>query len=370
MKKWALGLALCFVAGAFASFGCQSQSDIIDVYLPDGAPALALALPMYEDAADDGVEYHVVSATTLHTFATGKNPDAEVCVMPVNAAAKLLGDASAYQMAGVLTHGNLYLLAKEDTAYTRENISDLVGKTIGVLQLNNVPGLTLKACLNGLSIPYTDLTAGDEFSGEAVNLRAVPTSPMTMTGADLYLLPSPEADWRVDSGEWKFVGDLQALYGDGTGYPQAVIVVKKEVLEKRGDWVRSFLAKIDEGAAWLQSAEKSVIAGAVQAHLTKGLTPKFTAENLTDGAIARSGICMQRMDGGAVAEVKAFLQELLAVDGSFAAMPSDGFFWLAVSNQVEPGFDGENPQNCAGFPLAIRTVFLPVNPFILGCFRT
>ena len=100
---------------------------------------------------------------TLHTFATGKNPDAEVCVMPVNAAAKLLGDASVYQMAGVLTHGNLYFLAKEDAAYTRENISDLVGKTIGVLQLNNVPGLTLKACLNGLELPYTDLTAGDEY---------------------------------------------------------------------------------------------------------------------------------------------------------------------------------------------------------------
>ena len=78
----------------------------------------------------------------------------------------------------------------------------------------------------------------------------------------------------------------------------------------------------------MQSAEKSVIAGAVQAHLTSGLTPKFTAENLTDGAIARSGIRMQRMDGGAVAEVKAFLQGLLAVDEKNTVVPSDGFFWL------------------------------------------
>ena len=328
MKKWALGLAICFAAGAFASFGCQPQTDTIDVYLPDGAPALGLALPMYEDTEDDGVEYHVVSATTLHTFATGKDPAAEVCVMPVNAAAKLLGDASVYQMAGVLTHGNLYLLAKEDATYTKENISDLVGKTIGVLQLNNVPGLTLKACLRGRDIPYNDLSGGGEYSDSAVNLRAVPTNPMTMTGADLYLLPSPEADWRVDSGEWKFVGDLQALYGDGAGYPQAVIVVKKDILAQRGDWVRSLFAKIDEGTAWLHTAEKSVISDAVQAHLTKGLTPKFTAETLTDGAIARSGIRLQRMDGSAVTEVKAFLQSLIEVDGKFAAMPSDDFYWL------------------------------------------
>lgn len=328
MKKWALGLAICLAATAFAAFGCQPQTDELDVYLPDGAPALGLALPMYEDTAEDGVEYHVVSATTLHTFTTGKDPAAEVCVMPVNAAAKLLGDASVYQMAGVLTHGNLYLLAKEDADYTRENISDLVGKTIGVLQLNNVPGLTLKACLKGLQTPYNDLTQGGEYSGEVVNLRAVPTNPMVMTGADLYLLPSPEADWRVDSGEWKFVGDLQALYGDGVGYPQAVIVVKKNVLETRGDWVNSLLFKIDEGVAWLSTAEKSVIAGAVQAHLADGLMPKFTAETLTDGAIARSGIRLQRMDGGAVAEVKAFLQSLIEVDEKFAAMPSDDFYWL------------------------------------------
>ena len=328
MKKWALGIAICLAATAFAAVGCQPQTENLDVYLPDGAPALGLALPMHEDTAEDGVEYHVVSATTLHTFTTGKDPAAEVCVMPVNGAAKLLGDASVYQMAGVLTHGNLYLLAKEAATYTRENISDLVGKTIGVLQLNNVPGLTLKACLQGLDVPYNDLSGGGERLDEAVNLRAVPTSPMVMTGADLYLLPSPEADWRVDSGEWKFVGDLQALYGDGSGYPQAVIVVKKEVLETRGDWVRSLLAKIDEGQVWLSTAEKSVIAGAVQAHLADGLMPKFTAETLTDVAIARSGIRLQRMDGGAVAEVKSFLQSLIEVDGKFAAMPSDDFYWL------------------------------------------
>jgi ABC-type nitrate/sulfonate/bicarbonate transport system substrate-binding protein len=274
------------------------------------------------------VEYHVVSATTLHTFTTGKDPAAEVCVMPVNAAAKLLGDGSVYQMAAVLTHGNLYLLAENEGWYNKENLSDLIGKTVGVLQLNNVPGLTLKACLQSLGLPYNDLSGGEEFSDSAINLRAVSASPMVLSGADAYLLPSPEADWRVDSGNWHFVGDMQALYGDGNGYPQAVVVVKRELIESRTDWVRSLLSKIDEGGAWLTTAEKSVIAGAVQANLADGLMPKFTAETLTDGAIARSGIRLQRMDGGAVAEVKAFLQSLIEVDGKFAAMPSDDFYWL------------------------------------------
>lgn len=328
MKKRALGLAAILLAGALPLFGCQPKTDTIDVYMPDGAPALALALPMYEDKKDDGVEYHVVSATTLHTYATGENPAAEVCVMPVNAAAKLLGDGSVYQMAAVVTHGNLYLLAKNEGWYDKENLSELIGKTVGVLQLNNVPGLTLKACLQRLGVPYNDLSGGGEPSDVAINLRAVSASPMVLSGADAYLLPSPEADWRVDSGNWHFVGDLQTLYGDGNGYPQAVVVVKRELIESRTDWVQGFLAKIDEGTAWLSTAEKSAIAGAVASHMATGLTPKFTAETLTNSAILHSGIRLQRMDGGAVAEVKAFLEELIQVDASKTAIPNDDFYWL------------------------------------------
>ena len=37
---------------------------------------------------------------------------------------------------------------------------------------------------------------------------------------------------------------------------------------------------------------------------------------------------------------------------------------LAVSNQIEPGFDGKKSLNRAGFSLEIRTVFLRENPFV------
>ena len=326
MKKIAFVLAALVAAVAIGSFGCDQPEEGLDVYVPDGAPALALALPMYEDTKDDGVEYHVVSSTLIQTYVTGKDPDAEVCVLPVNAAAKLLGNGERYRMAGVLTHGNVYLLAQHDVQYTKENLSSLTGKTVGVVQLNNVPGLTFKACLAALGIPCNDLSGGATVSETAVNVKAA--DPKVLDGADVYLVPSPAADRRAGVGEWRFVGDLQQLYGDGNGYPQAVLVVKNEVVSQRGEWLQALLARIEANTAWLQSAEKATIAGAVQAHLAAGLMPTFTKDTLTDGAILHSGIRLQRMDRGAVAAIEDFLQRLIAIDPSKAAIPEEKFYLL------------------------------------------
>lgn len=323
MRKLALGIAALMAVSVFGLSGCKKDEKNWQVYMPDGAPALALALPMSQDAENDGVEYHVVSSTTITTFVTGNTPAADVCVLPVNLAAKLLGNGDEYQMLGVATHGNMYFLSDGDTDYSQENVSLLIGKTVGVVQLNNVPGLTLKAALCDLDVPYNDLSGGGAAVENAVNLKAV--TPTALTGADVYLLPSPEADLRVASGTMNFAGSLQELYGGENGYPQAAIVAKRSVLED-GAWIAQLLERMEENTAWLQTADKAVIAGAVSSHLTKGLTPKFTAANLTDGAIAHSGVRLQRMDNGAVLQVKDFLQKIIEIDGQMAAMPSDGFF--------------------------------------------
>ncbi len=326
MKKIAMGLAAVFASLTLGVVGCQKQTEEIDVYMPDGAPALALALPMYEDNEDDGVEYHVVSSQVVQTYVTGKTPEAEVCVLPVNLAAKLLGTGKAYKMAGMVTHGNMYFISTDEKAYTRENASELIGKTVGVVQLNNVPGLTLKAALDGLQIPYQELRGGER-SNSAVNL--LPVDLQTLGGADVYLVPSPAADKRVEKTDFTFVGSLQELYGGGNGYPQAAIVVKNEVLENNTEWLEDFLGKVDKSAEWLKRTEQAVICEAVKAHLSEGLTPTFTAENLTDGAIAHSGVWLQRMDASAAEEVALFLRRLTDIDEAKAAVPSQSFYWMS-----------------------------------------
>ena len=326
MRKIAFALAAMFAASVLA-VGCRpkNEQETIDIYMPDGAPALALGLPMYEDKADDGVEYNVVSSTTIQSFVTGESPKAEVCVLPVNLAAKLLGNGSQYKMAGVVTHGNMYLISKDGGAYSQENAEALLGKTVGVVQLNNVPGLTLKAALGGLDLPYVDLSDGGEKSDSAVNL--LPVDVQTLAGADLYLVPSPAADKRVEKAGFSFVGSLQVLYGGESGYPQAAIVVKNSILEENQAWFHSFMQSVAGSADWLKTTEKAVIAETIGAYVTKGLTPTFTAETLTDSVIEHSGVRLQLMDEMGVSEVAAFLGRLVEIDSSKAAVPAKGFYY-------------------------------------------
>ena len=99
-------LGLTMVAGS-AMVGCNRDNipaEEITVYMPDGAPALALAGLMHEDKADDGVTYRVVDALQIAATTTNKDKEknADLCVMPVNAAAKLHGESGAYTMLGAV----------------------------------------------------------------------------------------------------------------------------------------------------------------------------------------------------------------------------------------------------------------------------
>lgn len=135
--------------------------DGVSVYAPDGAPALALAGLMAGEIDTStvaaSIDYHIVNANTIQTYVTGESPAADICILPVNAAAKLLGTGAKYTMLGTVTHGNLYVLsAKTSEKLTVENISSLRGKTVGVVNLAQVPGLTLKLILNKYGIEFAE----------------------------------------------------------------------------------------------------------------------------------------------------------------------------------------------------------------------
>ena len=131
----------------------------ITVYMPDGAPALALAKMMSVDTDEDGVTYKVVDPSLISSVLTyeDESKNADMCVLPVTAASKLLGKGDKYKMVGVVTHGNLFLISKTGEVLTAENMASLKGKTIGVLKINEVPGLTLKAVLNKYDIPFEEV---------------------------------------------------------------------------------------------------------------------------------------------------------------------------------------------------------------------
>lgn len=158
-KATAMPTDAFFWAGAESVSSVYPPEKEVTVFMPDGAPALALAKLMSEDTAEDGVSYNVVAPSLIASKVTyqDESKNADLCIMPVTAASKLLSTGDRYKMVGVVTHGNLFLISKTGEALTAENMQSLKGKTIGVLNINEVPGLTFKAVLNKYEIPFEEV---------------------------------------------------------------------------------------------------------------------------------------------------------------------------------------------------------------------
>lgn len=341
--KKIVAAALCAAAAIVCAFGFAACTDgqktgdgefSYSVYMPDGAPALSVAQLMAEDMQFGGkVDYNVVDASTIQTYVTGNSPKADVCILPVNLAAQLLGTGKSYKMLGTVTHGNLFLLSKtDDTQITSNNLSSLVGKSVGVVNLAAVPGLTFKVVLSAANIPYAEVGNSGAESETAVNLYAIAASDVGGTSYDYYVLPEPAA--TTMSGKLQtleFVGDLQELYGGDEGYPQAVMVAKTSVIEENESFISDFISAVEGSAGWLTAETTSMqtVAEAVQSHLTDGMSPTFTANNLNTQVIENCAIefvaaaeCKQ--------EVSNFLVRLSAVSGR-AFIAEDSFFYGYMS---------------------------------------
>ena len=331
MKKGILANALACVCMALTLGACNPAipEEEIVVYMPDGAPALALAKLMHEDKADDGVSYKVVNAELIASKVTNQeeSKNADLCIMPLTAASKLLGNGERYTMLGTVTHGNLYLLSNTDEEITADNLSSLVGKKVGVLQINNVPGLTLKTVLNKYQIPWQELTNEGSMAEDKVNLVAIngPDAVGTIQ-ADYFIIAEPAASAQAKKN-YRIVGDLQRLYGGENGYPQAVLVAKNEFVNEYSAWTKSFVEKLAIGSEWLFTASADTLVNAVATHMEDpGVQTSLKAPMLSETVIRGCGIRFTYAASD-YQTINQFLTEMISVNDKSAAMPAQSFYW-------------------------------------------
>ncbi|MBO7215072.1 MAG: hypothetical protein J6V66_06220 [Clostridia bacterium] len=307
---------LCFPA-------CKDSGESLSVYAPDGAPALALSSAM---EGVEGFAYNVVGADVITAKVSGTNPIADVAIIPINTASLLLGNGETYQMLGVVTHGNFYFLSKNSGEITRQNASELIGKTVGVVQLANVPGLTLKVALGDLNLAYNELKNGSEKASDKVNLLAIKLTEIGVADCDYYLAPSPVADAKSVALNLNFNGSLDRLYSD-LGFPQAVLVAKKSVILSDFDKVKELVNSIKSCKTYLKIENKDAICMAILSNLESGLTPSFTTKNLTQLAIDRANIELV-LAKNCKQEVNDFIEKIRGVNPNAACTINDEFFYL------------------------------------------
>ncbi len=347
MKKLFAGiLATALLAGAMAGVTACGGNDrsktwrqeTLEVYSPDGAPALSLCYAISEEdkKKDELFDFDIVNADTITTYVTGANPKADICVLPVSDAAKVLGTGSAYQMLGTVTNGNLYFLTTGDNAVlTAENLkTSLVGKKVGVVQLPKVPGLTLQVVLSKYNIPYQTIESA-QAEGDAAKVNLVAFTPENVTpagGCDYYLCPEPAASAKIKgtataAKPFKMAGDLQALYGQEGGYPQAAVVAKKSAIENYPEHIKTFLGYLEKSAEFLENASVQDILHLLDEEREDGVTPSFSDKNLTKEVVSRCSVRFTATKN-CKDKVVSFLDKLIAVNPNSTAKPADAFFYM------------------------------------------
>lgn len=333
MKKFLamIATAMLCIACALGFAGCVNRCEgKYKVYAPDGAPALSLAALAKNESASYDV--HFVKAETIKNYVTGDNPQADFAVLPVNAAVNFLRDGESYKMLGTVTHGNLYLMKKQggEDISSAADLTKLVGKTVGIINLTNVPGLTFKVILNDNNIAFSELKDGVSASMDAVNLRAVDANQAipSNSACDYFVVSEPAASTRqaATQGKLSVAGSLQTLYGGENGYPQAVAVVKASVANSDKAAVDKFIAPFNGNFLTAEATSASEIAEIIRTHYSSDSAPTFTAENLTPAVIANCGIRFVSAQD-CKAEVIAFMEKFNAVSATSWGVPTDNFFY-------------------------------------------
>lgn len=332
MKKFLI-LILSTIFALTIIPSCKKDNDpaSLSLYCPDGAPALSVARLISDDTIVDNLDINVVTASTINAYVTGDAPKADIAIMPVNAASKVLGNANSYQMLGVVTWGNLYLLKKQSGVnITVNNLNDLIGKKVGVINLANVPGLTFKAILSDNDVPFT--TYSGTVDTESVNLVGLSdgTAVTPAADCDYFVVPEPAATTKINAtaGKLSLAGDLQAMYGDGNGYPQAVLVAKKSVILDRKSDIDKLIASFNDNYAYLidDATSSNDIVSAITSALPEGTAPTFTANNLNKTVISNCGISFKTAST-AKTEVLAYLSKINAITNNSFGTPIDAFFF-------------------------------------------
>lgn len=329
-------LCLMLSLSSFCIFGCNGGEQKLSLYVPDGAPALSVARLLHDENAVKDVKVNVVTSDLIKTFVTGESPKADFCIMPVNLAVKLLGSGENYQMLGVVTNGNLFIMKKQNGVdITKENASELIGKKVGVINIANVPGLTFKAILSDLSLDYVELTEETSYQEDKVNLVGLAdgTEVKPTSDCDYFVVPEPAATTKQNAtqGKLSIAGSLQSLYGQGQGYPQAVLVAKKQVIQNNKAVVEQLINSFAQNSAWLideNTSMQAVVDAVRSGFVDQELTPTFTANNLNKTVITNCAIRFSTASSQKLL-VKEYIIKLNAISNGAWGTPQDAFFYQA-----------------------------------------
>jgi len=265
----------------------------------------------------------VVAASSIGGYV--QNKTATVAVMPVNAASLLCGTGENYKMAAVLTHGNLFVIGKGEAT----KLEDLKGSVVEVVNINNVPGLTFMSLLKDANVDYVVGNKEDAPDPGKVTLagnNGGAEIAAAIKAGHYVVAPEPAVSNVTAKTGAKVNMSLQTLW-DGengeSGYPQAVLMVKNDLLRDEA-FMTALYSALEESAEWVKT-NGATAATAVGNHFIDGGQTSLDGAALTEAAVTGCNIRMEK-SADAKSQVNDYIAKIRTIRENAASVVSDAFF--------------------------------------------
>ncbi|MSU01529.1 ABC transporter substrate-binding protein [Tissierella pigra] len=253
MKRY-FRLLVILVIITSLTIGCTKDTNInkelktISFAYQDGTPALTAAkLALENETLDEyiGIDYEMVKSPDLLVSKILKE-EADIAIVPSNLAAQAFNKGLSYEVVGTSVWGSLYLTSTEDI----NNIEELKGKEIYSFGKGLTPDLVFTYILNKNGIdPVKDVNISYLNAASEVG-------PIFLSGkSNLAILAEPLLTTvMMKKEDAKIVFDLNKEWeratGAQNGFPQASLVIKRDLIEINPEFVESFISTYEESRKW------------------------------------------------------------------------------------------------------------------------
>lgn len=224
-------------------------SEELHIYSLKGPTSMGLVTLLRDSAEGKTVNEYKSTMCTAADEVTAAliNGDADIALLPANAAATLFNKAGGFSVVAINTLGVLYIVENGDTV---QSIEDLAGKTICLTGKGTTPEYALRYLLAAHDIE-DQVTL--EFKSEAQEV----VTAMAEDVANIGLLPQPFVTAAMMQNEnLRQVLDLNqewAAVTDDSILVTGVTVVRNEILERYPDQIALFLMESHEAVDYVNA---------------------------------------------------------------------------------------------------------------------
>lgn len=317
-------------------FACKSDDNdstttVVNIIVPDGSPAIALAKLFKDKPTYAGYEFNLSIVDGADKISAKlQNGEANIAIAPTNIGATIYNRGGKnIKLLATDIQGSLYMVGKESLSgdTLQEKLESLKGKTVYNIGQGATPDITFRYVLDHYGIAYQNT---ETESAEYVALRYVSSGkeliPLLKKGtAKFGVLGEPAVTQCNNNAATTTLLSIQDIWNEASGttggFPQASLFARSELLtSEHKDMINYLLGLLEENNSWVkdnaQTALEALIAGGSTA-LTI-LTPQIVEScniKLVKAQNAKSA-------------VNAYLSVLYASNPTAigGSMPDDEFF--------------------------------------------